>query len=154
MNAKVRYPAVTSFKSVQINLYCFINISSQDLWEFRDYWSLDQFYDLSSAIFISNLSKVYFILKLRGIFVFLSGLAKLKRNPGENLGMCLIPLKSIMIFKQVKRTVELSIRTGSQCRSESASMNSTVRGYLYPINRTPTDDPIYGEGVDKVRVDT
>ena len=40
--------------------------------------------------------------------VFPLGQANLRRNPGENLGVGLIPLKSIVIFKQAQRAVELS----------------------------------------------
>ena len=84
--------------------------------------------------------------------MFLSGLANLKRNPGENPSMGSIPLMSILIFKLAQRAVELSA-TSFRSRSESAGINSTVRCYLYPVNRTPTDDPIYGEGIGKVRLD-
>ena len=90
---------------------------------------------------------------IRETSVFPPVLVNLKRNPGENPGVGSIPLKSIVIFKKAQRAVELSIRTGSRSRSESAGINSTVRSYLYPVNRTPTDDPIYGEGMGKVRVD-
>ena len=58
-----------------------------------------------------------------------------------------------MIFKQAQRAVELSFRADSRSRLESAGSNSTVRSYLYPVNRTPTDDPIYGGVMGKVRVD-
>ena len=70
--------------------------------------------------------------------MFPPGLANLKRN----LGMGSIPLKSIVIFIQAQRAVELST-TGSRCRSESAGTDSTVRSNLYLANRIPTDDPIY-----------
>ena len=36
-------------------------------------------------------------------------------------------------------------RAGSRSGSESAGINSTVRSYPYPVNRTLTDDPKYGE---------
>ena len=55
--------------------------------------------------------------------VFPPGLANLKRNPGTGL----IHLKFIVIFKQVQSAVELSYRTGSWSRSESAGTNSTVK---------------------------
>ena len=76
--------------------------------------------------------------------MFPTGLANLKRNPGVGS----IPLKFIVIFKKAKRAVELSNRAGPRSRSESAGANITVRSYPYPVNRTPTDDPIYGEGMD------
>ena len=38
--------------------------------------------------------------------VFPSGLANLRRTPGENPCVSLIPFKSIMIFKQSQRTVK------------------------------------------------
>ena len=59
------------------------------------------------------------------------GLTNLKRNPGENLGVGSILLKSIVISKQAQRVVELSNRTGSSSSSESAGINSTIRSYLY-----------------------
>ena len=40
-------------------------------------------------------------------------------NTGENPGVGSIPLKSIAIFKQEQRAVELLIREGSRSRSES-----------------------------------
>ena len=80
-------------------------------------------------------------LKHWGTPVLPSGLANLKRNPGENPEVGSIPFKSIMIFKQTQRAVELST-TGSRIRSKSAGTNSTVRGDLYPVKRMPTDDPI------------
>ena len=88
-----------------------------------------------------------------GTPVFPSGLANLKRNPGENPGVNSIPLKSIVTFKQAQSSVELSFWAGSRSRSESAGTNSTIRSCLYPVNRTLTDDPIYGEGMGKVTVD-
>ena len=88
-----------------------------------------------------------------GTPVFPSGLANLKRNPGENFVVGLIPLKSIVIFKQAQITAELSFRADSWSRSESAGINSTVRSYLYLVNRTPIDDPVYGEELGKMRVD-
>ena len=75
--------------------------------------------------------------------MFQSGIVNLKRNPGVGS----IPQKFIVIFKQAQGAVELSNRTGSRSRSKSADINSTVRSYLYPVNRTPTDDLIYGEGM-------
>ena len=75
-----------------------------------------------------------------GTPVFPPGLPNLKRNPGVGS----IPLKSIVIFKQPQRAFELSNRTGSWSRLESAGTKSNVRSYLYPVNRIPTDDPIYG----------
>ena len=53
-------------------------------------------------------------------------------NPGDNRDLDLISLKSIVIFKQAQRAVGLSNRAGSRSRPESAGINSTVRGYLYP----------------------
>ena len=79
--------------------------------------------------------------------MFPSGLADLKRNLGKNFGVDLIPLKSKVIFKQAQRAVEWSKMVGSRNRSESAGINSIVRSYLYPVNRTPTDDPMYIEGM-------
>ena len=76
--------------------------------------------------------------------MFPSKLANLRRNPGENPGLGSIPLKFIVIFKQAQRAVELSNKAGSRSRPESTGTNSTIRSYLYPIYRTPTDDPIYG----------
>ena len=38
------------------------------------------------------------------------GLANLKQNSDENPGVGSIPLKSILIFKQAQRAVELSLR--------------------------------------------
>ena len=38
-----------------------------------------------------------------------TGTSELKRDPGKNPAMCSIPLKSIVIFKQAQRAVELSI---------------------------------------------
>ena len=34
--------------------------------------------------------------------------------------------------------------SGSRSRSESAGTNSTIRNYPHLVNRTSTDDPIYG----------
>ena len=62
---------------------------------------------------------------------FLVGLANLKRNPDISS----ISFKSIVTFKQAQRDVELYM-TGSRSRSESAGTNSTVRSYLYSVNRT------------------
>ena len=76
-----------------------------------------------------------------------SGLADLKRNPCENFDVGSISLKSKVIFEQVQRAIELSKSVDSRNRSESAEINSIVRSYLYPVNRTPTDDPIYREGM-------
>ena len=75
--------------------------------------------------------------------MFQSRHANLKRNPYENPGVDSIPLKSIVIFKQAQIIVELSHRAGSRSRSESAGTNSTVRSYMYQVDRTQTDDPIY-----------
>ena len=104
---------------------------------------------MKSYIFIlfNLLLPSYFQMKSRDISgtpVFLLRLSNLKRNPDEKPGLGSIPLKSIVIFKQAQRAVELSNRTGSRSRSESAGIKSTVRSYLYPVNRTQTDDPIYG----------
>ena len=63
-----------------------------------------------------------------------------------NPGIGSIPFKSIVIFKQTQRSVELSNRTGPRSRPESAGPNGTVRSYLYLVNRTPTDYPTYGGG--------
>ena len=79
--------------------------------------------------------------------MFPSGLADLKRNPDQNFGVGSIPLKSKVIFKQAQRAIELSKSVGSKNRSESAGINSIIRSYLYPVNRTSTDDPIYREGM-------
>ena len=73
-------------------------------------------------------------------------LENLKRNPSENSGVGLITLKSLVIFKQAQRAVELSNRTDSRSRLESDGINSTVRSYSYLINITPIDDPVYRGG--------
>ena len=59
------------------------------------------------------------------------------------------------IFIRIQETDIESILTiiDSKSGSESASFNSTVRSYPYPVSRTPTYDSIYGEGMGKVRVD-
>ena len=80
--------------------------------------------------------------KKRGTPVSPPGRANLKRNPGVGS----IPLKSIVIFKQAQRAVELPFRADSRSKSESAGTNNTVRSYLYPVNRTLTYDPIDGGG--------
>ena len=89
----------------------------------------------------------------KGTPAFSQGLANWKRNPNENPGVGLILLKSIMIFKQAQRSVELSDKTSSRSGSKSAVANSTVRDYLYPVNRTPIDDPISGRECASMRVD-
>ena len=104
---------------------------------------------MSEQQYPSNLYNLQMIISysfIRETPVFPLVLANLKRNPGENPGVGSIPLKSIVIFKQAQRAVELSIRTGSRSRSESAGINSTVRSYLHPVNRTPTDFPYTGRG--------
>ena len=65
-------------------------------------------------------------------------------NPDENPGVGSIPLKSIVIFKQPNRPLNCWIRTDSRSGSEFAVINSTVKSYMYPVNRTPTDDHIQG----------
>ena len=82
-----------------------------------------------------------------GTPVFPSGLANLRQNPGVGS----ISLMSTDFQTSPKKCWTV-YWTGSRNRSESASINSTVRSYLYPVSRTPTDDPIYGEGMGKVRV--
>ena len=57
--------------------------------------------------------------------MFPPGLANLKRNPDENPGVDLIPLKSVVFFKQTRRAVQLPIWAGSRSRSESDGINMT-----------------------------
>ena len=59
------------------------------------------------------------------------------------------------LLETTKLAVEFS-DVGSEWILEAVKnwlVTSTVRSYLYPVHRTPTDDPIYGEGIGKVRVD-
>ena len=81
----------------------------------------------------------------RGTPVFLSGLANLKQNPGENHGMGSIPLKSTD-FQTSPNKFWTVYWTVLRSRLEFSDSNSTVRSYLYPVNRKSTDDPIYGGG--------
>ena len=50
----------------------------------------------------------------------------------------LIPLNRLLNFWSGSDEFEKQART--------RKVTSTVRGYLYPVHRTPTDDPIYGRG--------
>ena len=79
--------------------------------------------------------------------VFPLGIAALRRrNPGEKMvagsiphqGPLLIPLNRLLNFWYWSDEFEKQTRTWK--------VTSTVRGYLYPVHRTPTDDPIYGGG--------
>ena len=64
-------------------------------------------------------------------------------NPAQR--PLLIPLNRLLNFWYWSDEFEKQART--------KKVTNTVRGYLYPVHRTPTDDPIYGEGMGKVRVD-
>ena len=67
-------------------------------------------------------------------------------NFKRDSGMGFIPLKSSVNSNKHKECW-ISLKGGnSRSRKESAGTNSTVRCYLDPVNRTPTDDPIYGGG--------
>ena len=52
--------------------------------------------------------------------------------------LLLIPLNRLLNFWSGSDEFEKQART--------RKVTSTVRGYLYPVHRTPTDDPIYGGG--------
>ena len=79
--------------------------------------------------------------------VFPLGIAAIRRrNPGEKMvtgsiphqGPLLIPLNRLLNFWYWSDEFEKQART--------RKVTSTVRGCLYPVHRTPTDDPIYGGG--------
>ena len=66
--------------------------------------------------------------------MFPPGLENLNRNPGESHGVGSIPLKSIVIFKRVQRTAEMSFRTGSRSRSESTDEIALLKAaYIWSI---------------------
>ena len=112
-------------------------------------------YKSSLNIFLICLASIYLLFAISvicfdhysGTPVFPLGLANLRRNPGVSS----IPLKSTDLQTSPNKCWIVYWK-GSRSRSESAGINSTVRSYLYPVHRTPTDDSIYGEGMGKVRV--
>ena len=119
-----------------------------------------------SLTFIQNL--IYHSVYLNFIFIFLisyykfttrntcvstgnssSSEAKPRWKDGRGFNSAqrplLIPLNRLLNFWSGSDEFE------KQARTRKAT--STVRGYLYPVHRTPTDDPIYGGGNGQVRVD-
>ena len=83
-----------------------------------------------------------------GTPVFPQWLANLKRNLDENPGMGLIPLKSIVIFKQAQRIVELSLgqvqeTDQNQLVSIALSEAACTRPIGYQLMM-----PYTGEGID------
>ena len=93
----------------------------------------------------------YFIFKKHLCFTGNSSSSEAKPRWKDSRGFnsaqrpFLIPLNRLLNFWFWSDEFEKQART--------RKVTSTVRGYLYPVHRTPTDDPIYGEGMGKVRVD-
>ena len=86
--------------------------------------------------------------------MFPLGIAALRRrNPSEKMVAGSIPHQGPLLehLNKLLNFWYWSDEFVKQPRTRKAT--STVRGYLYPVHRTPTDDPIYGEGMGKVRVD-
>ena len=90
---------------------------------------------------------IYSILSFKETPVFPLGIAALRRrNPGEKLVAGSILLKGhfwellnrLLNFWYWSDEFEKQIRT--------RKVISTARNYLYPVHRTPTDDPIFGGG--------
>ena len=80
--------------------------------------------------------------------MFPSGIADLRRrNLGEKLVADSIPHQGPLL-----RTSQLAVEFLILIRwileaAENWWAIGTVRSYLYPVHRTPTDDPIYREGM-------
>ena len=79
--------------------------------------------------------------------VFPLGIAALqRRNPGEKMVAGSIPLKG-HFWELLNRLLNFWCWSDEfEKQTRTRKVTSTVRGYLYPVHRTPTDDPIYGGG--------
>ena len=96
-------------------------------------------------VFDSNIDKL--LIWNRETPVFPLGIAALRRrNLGEKMVAGSIPLKG-HFWELLNRLLNFwywSDEFEKQTRTRKGT--STVRSYLYPVHRTPTDDPIYGGG--------
>ena len=80
--------------------------------------------------------------------VFSSGIAALRRrNPDRR--MARVRSYILAIFSGTSQSAVEFLIPIRWIREavESKLVIGTVRSYLYPVHRTPTDDPIYGEGM-------
>ena len=103
-----------------------------------------------SLIFINRLTPILLDLiskKYEETPVFPLGIAALRRrNLGEKMVAGSIPLKG-HFWELLNRLLNFWYWSDEfEKQTRTRKVTSTVRSYLYPVHRTPTDDPIYGGG--------
>ena len=101
----------------------------------------------NDLIVISFLHKIQYKEWIQETPVFPLGIAALRRRKlGEKMVAGSIPLKG-HFWELLNRLLNFWYWSDEfKKQTRTRKVTSTVRSYLYPVHRTPTDDPIYGGG--------